>query len=293
MMDNNYIIFADTACDVSLDIPKALDLRYIQMSFTFGDDGKEYTSGDIAIKDFYDGMRSGKVSKTSAINLDGFVKAFRPVLESGSDIFYLAFSSGLSSTYMNAASAADELKEDFPERKIIVVDSLAASGGYGLLLYLCLEKKRSGADMAELKAYAEGLRLNICHWFTVEDLVYLKRGGRISAATAIAGAVLGIKPILHVDDEGHLINMSKVRGRKASIRALADKFGELSVKEALGTQQTVLISHADCQGDAKTLADILKKEYSADVRMITGIGPIIGAHSGPGTLALFFIGKKR
>lgn len=292
-MNESYILFADTACDVSLDIPETDELKYIKLSFTFGDDGKNYTQDDIEVKTFYDGMRSGKISKTSAINVNAFKNAFRPYLEQGKDVFYLAFSSGLSSTYSNAVIAADELTDDFPGRKVTVVDSLAASGGYGLLLYLCIQKKDGGASMEELEKYAVDIRLNICHWFTVEDLVYLKRGGRISAATALAGAVLGIKPVLHVDDEGHLINMSKVRGRKASVKALADKYGELAKSDVPGAPQTVVISHADCLDDANALSDILKKEYGVSPVLTTGIGPVIGAHSGPGTLALFFVGSRR
>ena len=235
-------------------------------------------------------MRSGKTARTSAANIECFREAFTPILEEGKDVFYLAFSSGLSSTYSSAATAAEELKEAYPERKLTVVDSLAASSGYGLFLYLCAKKRDSGATAEELREYAETLRPHICHWFTVDDLVYLKRGGRVSAATALAGSVLGIKPILHVDDEGRLINMSKVRGRKNSVKALADKYGELRDDSLDGT---VFISNADCSEDAKELAGMLKDRYGVSVELIVDIGPVIGAHSGPGTLALFFLGKNK
>ena len=180
--------------------------------------------------------------------------------------------------------------EEYPGRRVVVVDSLAASAGHGLLLWLAVKKKREGASLDEVAKFCEDTRQHVCHWFTVDDLVYLKRGGRVSATAALAGAVLGIKPVLHVDGEGHLINMMKVRGRKASIKALADKYGELHKD---GMDGTIFISNGDCEDDAKILADMLKDRFGAKVELITDIGPVIGAHSGPGTLALFFLGQHK
>ncbi len=288
-----YTVFTDTACDIPNELLDAWNVRHISLKFTYEGEDVSYAGDEVDPIAFYDSMRGGRVARTAAANVEEFVNAFKEALLSTSgDIFYLAFSSGLSSTCANAVVAADDLKEEFPDRRIVVVDSLAASSGYGLLLYFVVKKRDQGADIDELKDYAEGIRLKICHWFTVDNLVYLKRGGRISAATALAGTVLGIKPILHVDDEGHLINVGKAKGRKASVRAIADKYGEL-IDKNLPESETVYISHADCKEDAEELAKIISEKFGAKTELITGIGPVIGAHSGPGTLAVFFVGTHR
>ena len=202
----------------------------------------------------------------------------------------ISFSSALSTTYQSACIAAEEMKERFPERKILVVDSLCASLGQGLLAYYAARKRDEGLGLEELKAWLEDNKLHLCHWFTVNDLMYLKRGGRINAATAIMGTMLSIKPILHVDNEGHLISVGKARGRKASIAALADKAAELGQ----GYDNSLMfISHGDCPEDAQALADMVRTRFGIDTIMIGYIGPVIGTHSGPGTLALFFFGSPR
>ena len=234
-------------------------------------------------------MREGGVAKTSAINSECFKEEFKNILDEGKDVFYLAFSSGLSTTSNSARIAASELSEAYPERRIVIVDSLCASAGVALLLDMLVEKKNAGASIDELAAFAESKKLNICHWFTVDDLVYLKRGGRVSATTAFVGNMLGIKPVMHVDNDGHLINITKVRGRKTAIAALADKYGALREEG----DYKVFISHGDCLADANGLADIIESKYGKKVDLITNVGPVIGAHSGPGTLALFFVGKER
>ena len=157
-------------------------------------------------------------------------------------------------------------------------------------MYLTVQKKNAGASIEEAHAFAEEIKPKLCHWFTVDDLIYLKRGGRISPASYFVGNLLGIKPVLHMDDDGHLISMAKVRGRRTSVMALADKYGQLAEDKAGGT---VFISHADCMADAEELSKILKDRYGAEAQLITDVGPVIGAHSGPGTLALFFVGKER
>lgn len=286
---NRYVIFADSGCDLEPSLLAEMDVRLLHLKFAFLGEN-EAVNSEVDHKAFYDAMRAGRIARTSALNISEFKTAFAEEFKNGNDVFYLSFSSGLSSTFSSALAACEELKEEFPERRAVVVDSLAASAGYGLLLYLAVQKKNEGLGFDELKAFCEGIRLNVCHWFTVDDLVYLKRGGRVSAATALAGSVLGIKPVLHVDDDGHLINMSKVRGRKAAIKALADK---LSATRDPSVGDTVFISHADCRDDADTLAHMLKKEYGVKVTLMTNIGPVIGAHSGPGTLALFFLGTNR
>lgn len=287
---SNYIIFTDSACDISSNLLNKWNVKSISLTFTFEGSDVQYSQQDMPINDFYKNMREGKVAKTSAVNVEAFKDFFETSLKNGDDILYLGFSSGLSTTFNSARIAADELMEIYPERKIICVDSLSASAGFGLLLYLTVQKKNEGASIDEVVAYIEQIRLNICHWFTVDDLVYLKRGGRISPTVAFVGGLLGIKPVLHVDNEGHLVNVTKVRGRKAAIQALADKYSELALNPKKGT---IFISHGDCLDEVEKLSEILKKEHGVCVNLITDVGSVIGAHAGPGTIALFFVGKER
>ncbi len=286
----NYVIFTDSGCDVSPELLKKWEVEYINLIFRFDGDEKEHTNEDIGSAEFYDKMREGMVAKTSAINPDTFEAVFEETLKQGKDILYLAFSSGLSTTYNSSKIAAEELAGKYPERKVVSVDTLAASAGQGLLVYLAAEKKKSGAKLEEVAEYIDGIKNNLCHWFTVDDLVYLKRGGRISPTVAFVGNILGIKPVLHVDDEGHLVNVTKVRGRKAAIGKMAEKYGELARDTKNGV---VYISHGDCISDAEALKRRLYSEYGAEVELITDIGAVIGAHSGPGTLALFFVGTEK
>ncbi len=287
---SNYTIFADSACDLSADILNKWQVKYACLTFTFDDEGKEYLNDEMSPSDFYASIRSGKTARTSAINVAAFKELFLDDLKDGKDVLYLGFSGGLSTTCNSARIAAEELAEEFADRKVMVVDTLSASAGFGLLLYLAVCKRDEGASIEEVARFVEEKRFNLCHWFTVDDLNHLKRGGRISPTVAFIGTVMGIKPVLHMDDEGHLINMFKVRGRKAAIKALADKFGELAVDNTSGP---VYISHGDCIDDANELAHIIEEEYKVKTDIITYVGPVIGAHSGPGTLALFFVGKER
>ncbi len=287
---NEYIVVTDSACDIDPEILKEWGVPYTSLTFRFEGADTDYSNGDMAQPEFYDKMRNGSVAKTSAVNSETFLEAFEAVLKEGKDLLYLGFSSGLSATYNSARMAAEELSAKYPDRKVITVDTLSASAGFGLLLYLTLEQKKNGATVEEAAAFADEMKLKLCHWFTVDDLVYLKRGGRISPAVALVGSMLGIKPVLHMDNEGHLINKFKVRGRKNAIAALADKYGELHDPDADGT---IFISHGDCISDVKQLENILNEKYGKTVKIVTYVGPVIGAHSGPGTLALFFVGKER
>ena len=235
-------------------------------------------------------MRKGGVARTAAANMETFKEAFEPYLRQGKDLLYIGFSSGLSTTVNSGAMAAKELAEAYPDRKILVVDTFAASAGFGLLVYLAVREKRKGASLEETAKFVEDNRFHLCHWFTVDELVYLKRGGRVSAAKCFVGGLLDIKPVLHMDDPGHLINMFKVRGRHASIKALADKYGELALNPG---KDPIFISHGDCIEDAKLLEQMLLERFGAKVELITYVGPVIGSHSGPGTLALFFLGRER
>jgi len=235
-------------------------------------------------------MREGAVPKTAAINMDTFRAAFESELQQGRDVLYVAFSSGLSATCHSAALAAEELQEEYPERKVLVADTLAASAGHGMLVWLAVQARKNGDSIEEAAAAVEGHRLNLAHWFTVDDLTYLKRGGRVSPAVAFVGGLLGIKPILHVDNEGHLISRGKVRGRKAALATLIDKYMELACNPGASP---IYICNADCADDVEVLKSLLRERCGAEVDLVVDIGPVIGAHSGPGTIAVFFLAKER
>lgn len=290
MEKNDFIIMTDSGCDISPKLLKEWGVPFRSLNFRFDGSEKEYSNEDMSVSEFYAKMREGAVAKTSAVNIDGFATAFEEFCSKGLDIVYIGFSSGLSTTFNSARIAAAQVLEKYPERKIFTIDTRAASAGQGLIIKLALDKKNEGASCEEVANYVDNIKFRISIWFTVDDLVYLKRGGRVSATAAFFGNMLGIKPILHMDNEGHLVPVAKVRGRRTSINALADKYGELAEKL---DGADVFISHGDCISDAELLADILSKRYGAKVDLITDVGTVIGAHSGPGTLALFFIGKSR
>ena len=285
----NYQIITDSGCDLPNELLEKLNLKTVSLSLLFrGKAQPDSVSGDI--KSFYNALREGESAVTSAVNPEGWSKVVEPVLQAGQDALVIAFSSGLSTTYQSAVIAANELMEQYPGRTVKVVDSLCASLGQGLLVWYACAKRDAGMSLEELTAWVEAHKLNLCHWFTVDDLMYLKRGGRVSAATALVGTMLQIKPVLHVDNEGHLINVAKARGRKASIQALADKV----VKTGLpGENDTVFICHGDCREDADALAVMLKERMGVKEVFIGYTGAVIGSHSGPGTLAVFYLGSER
>lgn len=289
---SEYVLFTDSNTDLPADLVQQLDLSVIPMLFEM--DGKSYynypDNHEMDPKEFYAALRGGKVCTTSQVSPSRFDEIFSPVLESGRDILYLCFSSGLSGTYNTSRLAVEELREKFPDRKIRTVDTLAASMGQGLLVYLAAKKRQEGMGLDELGDWVEENRLKLCHWFTVDDLMFLKRGGRVSGAAAVMGTMLGIKPVLHVDDEGHLIPMEKVRGRRASLDALVKHMQATAIRPA---EQTVFISHGDCQADCDYVAQQLREKLGVKHIVTSYIGPVIGAHSGPGTVALFFVGEKR
>lgn len=287
---SNYVIFTDSACDIVPSLLAEWGVRCVSLAFRFNHIDQDFLNDDMPIKEFYRHMRDGHVAKTNAVNAEAFRENFEPVLAEGTDILYLGFSSGLSTTFQQGKLAAEDLAVKYPERKIIAIDTLCASAGEGLLVKLVLDRKNSGATIEEAAEYANYLIPKLAHWFTVEDLVYLKRGGRVSPAVALVGGMLNIKPIMHVDDEGHLIKVGTIRGRKASLKALADKLIETADDVAGGT---FFISHGDCEEDANSLAAMIRERGGNDVQIITNVGTVIGAHSGPGTMALFFVAKQR
>ena len=287
-MAENYVLFTDSACDIHPDKLAEWNVKMLPLAFLFTDTNVEQKDHDEPIGEFYKSMRAGRVAKTSCVNEDAFENAFTELLEAGQDILYMGLSGGLSVTPDNAKKVAERLMKKYPDRKIIAIDSLSASAGEGLFVYLAVKNRDAGMTLEE---NAEALRKEIphvCHWFTVEDLVYLKRGGRVSAATALLGTALNVKPVLHVDNEGHLIKMTQVHGRKKSIKTLAEK-----LVQTVRPDSPIFISNADCMEDAEMLRDLIKAECGMDVTLISSIGSVIGAHAGPGTLALFFMGKER
>jgi len=285
----DYVIFTDSSCDLPTSLVKEWGIEELSLEVNIEGIGT-FLNHEIEPAKFYGYLRDKRPVKTAAANMEGFVNAFEKIVSEGKDILYIGFSTGLSATYVAGKNAAEEVMEKHPECKILTVDSLCAALGQGLLIKYAVDKKNTGATLEELAAYVEGLKLNLAHWFTVEDLFFLKRGGRVSAATAVMGTVLQIKPVMHVDNEGRLINMAKARGRDASIKAIFAKMKETAIDPE---KQTVYICHGDCYDDAKKLADMVTAEFGITDILIDYVGPVIGAHSGPGTLALFFIGRER
>ena len=288
---NEYVIVTDSSCDLPASVAEAMQVLVLPLEVNMNGDIK--LNDEIDIKEFYAYLRAKNDAKTSAVNMERFVEAFEPIVASGKDLLYIGFSSGLSATYMAGKNAAEELSEKYPERTLVAVDSLCASLGQGLLVKLAVDKKNEGASIEELATYLESEKWRMAHWFTVEDLFFLHRGGRVSKATAILGTALQFKPIMHVDDEGHLVKNGKpdkVRGRNASI---AELFNQMKRTAIDPEKQTVYISHGDCYDDAKKLADMITAEWGITDILISEVGPVIGAHSGPGTLALFFLGSER
>ncbi len=285
----DFQIITDSCCDFPTPMYGQLGLTFVPLTVEFRGNTFDDKNDD-TLKDMYQGLRAGEVAKTSAVNPSRWSQVMEKALAAGKDVLVLAFSSGLSTTYQSAVIAAEELKDAYPDRKIQVIDTLCASMGQGLLVWYACKKRDEGLSLDEVAQWVLDNRLHLCHWFTVDDLMYLKRGGRISAATALVGTMLQIKPLLHVDDEGHLINMTKTRGRKAAIDAMVKKAQELG---AGYDNSTMFISHGDCLSDAEYLSRQLKEKCGVKDVVISYVGAVIGSHSGPGTLALFFLGSHR
>ena len=291
---SEYVIVTDSSDDLSAELVEQLELSILPLAFILK--GKTYRDypdrREMPIGAIYTSLREGEMVTTAAVNVAEYQAHLEPILAAGKDVLVLAFSSGLSTTCNSARIAAQELSEAYPERKILVVDTLCASLGQGLLVWYAARMRQSGKSIEEVRDWAEANKLHLCHWFTVDDLHFLKRGGRVSAATAVVGTMLQIKPVLHVDNEGHLINMAKARGRKAALKALVDHMEQTAIDPA---GQTVFISHGDCLEDAQFVAQEVSQRFGIPLERIVlnEIGPVIGAHAGPGTVALFFLGKER
>lgn len=290
-MKRQFAIVTDSSCDFPENFYTERDVDCVNLGFML--DGVTYAGEDgqkIEVKEFYDKLRGGAMPTTFQVSPEQAKLHVEPKLKAGQDVFILAFSSGLSGTANSFAVAARDLAADYPKRKIVVVDSLCASLGEGLLLYYVIKKADSGASIEETKQYTEDLKWHICHYFTVNDLFHLKRGGRLSATAAVIGTMLKIKPVLHVDDAGHLIPIGKAMGRKKSISALVDYMSEL---EMLQEDDPIFISHGDCQEDVEYLVKLLRAKFGKRKIYSHYVGSVIGTHSGVGTLALFFRGRHR
>ena len=285
----DYVIMTDSCCDLTAQL--ADELGIVVLPLTLLMDGQEYRNyldgREIAPKDFYNRIRSGSIPTTSAINVGEFEETMRPILAEGKDLIYLAFSSGLSTTYQSAVIAGKELQEVYPDRKIYVIDSLCAAVGLGLLIHTAAGLRDQGKTLEEVAAWVEENKGSMAHWVTVDDLNHLKRGGRVSATTAFVGGLLGIKPIIHVDDNGKLDTVAKVRGRKAAMEYLVDK-----VRTTAKDLDTVFIAHGDCADDARKLEEKLKEIGVKEVT-IGYVGGVVGAHTGPGVLVVFFLATER
>ena len=286
---SRFQIVTDSCCDFPTEMYQELNLSVVPLSVEFRGQTTDDRNDD-TLKELYAGLRAGENAKTAAVNPERWREAIEPWLKLGEDVLVLAFSSGLSTTYQSARIAAEELLEAYPDRMIRVVDTLSASLGQGLLVYLCAREKAAGKSIEQVRDFAEQTKLHLCHWFTVDDLNHLKRGGRISAATAMFGTMLAIKPVMHMDDAGHLVPVSKARGRRASLMALVDEMEKRAIEPE---HQTVFISHGDCRDDAELVANEVRRRFGTRDITIHFVGPVIGSHTGCGVVALFFLGKER
>ena len=294
-MTMSFELVTDSCCNLAEETIDRYGLHVLPL--TFMADGEDtvyqsYLKGEKTdLSQFYKMMRDGKVFRTSLPNLSNTEALFRSLLDAGRDILYLGFSSGLSGTYEATELLAKQLRGEYPDRKIYTVDTLAASGGQGLLVWHACQHAEAGEGIDAVRDWVEGNKLRLAHWFTVDDLMFLWRGGRVSKTSAWAGTLLNIKPVLHVDDEGHLIPMEKVRGRKKSLTEL------LNHMEKTGTQpladQMVFITHGDCLEEAQWLEQQIRERFGVRDIVVNCIDPVIGAHSGPGTMALFFLASSR
>ncbi len=285
------VILTDSCCDLPIDFVKENNVEVMPIRVNLkGEDIPDDLGQSINYNVFYDMIRAGEMPSTSQVNAYTFTEAFKKYSSEGYSIIYIGFSSALSGCVNSARIAKEAVEDEIPSADITVIDTKSASMGLGLIVYYAVNMLKDGASKDKIISWIEDNKLKVNHWFTVDDLNHLKRGGRISSTVAIVGTMLNIKPIMHVDDEGMLVPVSKVKGRKKSIKELEEKLKERIVNSE---EQTIFISHGDCLSDAEHLKDLILKETKVKDVIINNIGPAVGTHSGPGTLALFFIGTNR
>ena len=284
-----YRIITDSCCDLPKELIASLDIDVVQLSLLFRNE-ELIAPTEAQIKTMYNALRQGESASTAAVNPQGWREVIEPALKSGQDALVMAFSSGLSTTYQSAVIAAEELMEEYPDRTVKVLDTMSASLGQGMYVYYACMKRNEGLSLEELFAWCEENKQNMAHWFTVDDLMFLKRGGRISAATAVLGTMLNIKPLLHVDENGKLVSVAKCRGRKNALDTLVKKLEQDGLP---GKNDTVFISHGDCIEDAQYVAQQVRERCGVKTVIIDYVGAVIGSHSGPGTVAFFYLGTHR
>lgn len=289
----SFAIVTDSSSNLPENIIDQYDLAVLPLTFMVdGEEYRSYLKGEKTdLSQFYTMMRDGKVITTSLPNLKESRETIEALLKEGHDVLYLGFSSGLSGTYQAIELLLTELGGLYPDRTVCAVDTLAASLGEGLLVYYAAKMRDEGKSIAEVRDWVEEHKLHLAHWFTVDDLMFLFRGGRVSRTSAWAGTLLNIKPVMHVDDEGHLIPLEKVRGRKKSLKALVDHMEQTAAAPV--AEQTVFITHGDCLEDAEYVAELVRERFGVTDILINWVDPVIGAHSGPGTMALFFLASER
>ncbi len=289
---HSFEIVTDSSADLDGKMVEKLGVHVLPLSFTM--DGKTYhnypDNREMEPRAFFEKLRAGDVSTTSAVNVSQYVELVEPMLRAGKDVLILAFSSGLSATYNSSRMAVEELKVKYPNRKLYTVDTLCASLGQGLLVCLAARERSKGKSIDEVFDWVVARKLSICHEVTVDDLMFLKRGGRISATTAVVGSMLQIKPIIYLDDEGKLENIGKARGRQASFKTLVDRMEQRAVDPQ---DQTVFIVHGDCLDEAEQVARMIRERLGVKDFYINYVGPVIGSHTGPGLIAVFYVGTKR
>ena len=286
---HDFMILSDSAHDLPKTLLQELGVESVPLSVEY-DENTVFADGSMDPHEFYNGIRAGKMPKTAAVNPEQWRSKMEPALAEGRDVLVLAFSSALSATYQSAVIAAEELGEKYPQRTIRVVDTLSASVGHGLLLWNAAKRREAGESLEEVYRWVMENRLHVCHWVTVNDLMHLKRGGRVSAATAVVGTMLQIKPVIVVNDEGRLDTVAKARGRKSAISTLVQKLEETGIP---GANETVFLGHGDCPEEAEALAEQLKGKCGVKNVVITHVGNVIGSHTGPDVLVIAFLGKQR
>ena len=285
---NEFVILSDSCHDLPKALAEKLEIGVAPLSVAY-DENTVFDDGTMDPHDFYEGIRAGKMPKTSAVNLEGWARLMEPAMKAGKDVLALCISSALSTTYQSAVIAGDEMMEQYPGRKVLVVDTLSAAVGMGLLVWNAAMMRNEGRDIETVRAWVEEHKLNVCHWVTVNDLMPLKRGGRVSAATAVMGTMLQIKPVLIVDDNGKLETAAKARGRKAAMQMLADKLATTGIP---GANDTVFLGHGDCPEEAEVMVQMLKAKGVKNV-IVNHVGNVIGSHTGPDVLVIAFLGEKR
>ena len=286
---NDYVITVNSTVDLPKEWLEERHIPVIPLKYTI--DGETYKGMEgLSSKEFFQKLREGKMAVTSQVNPEEAKEALEPFLKEGKDILHLAFSSGLSGTYNSMRIAAEELMEEYPERKVIVIDTLCACLGEGLLLYYALKRKGEGKSIEEVAQWAEENKLHVCHNVAIDDLNHLQRGGRVSKTTAILGTMVQVKPMIHMDDKGLLQVIGKERGRKKALNKIVD----MAVEQAKGWENDIImITHGDCAEDAEYVAELVRKKMGIENILVNNIGEVIGSHTGPGVVAVFCMGSKR